>query len=71
MKRCINFTLNDPVLSLSQFPGCGAAHPLADRVSGRKFRCRSCKAKIKHHGGSQFEIKKAAAAGSTSTATAS
>jgi serine/threonine protein kinase len=43
-------------------PGCDASHQLPDRVSGRKFRCPSCKAKVKHHPDGRIEIKEAAPA---------
>jgi hypothetical protein len=41
-------------------PGCDASHQLPDRVMGRKFRCPSCKAKVKHHPDGRIEIKEAA-----------
>ena len=41
-------------------PGCDASHQLPDRVIGRKFRCPTCKAKVKHHPDGRIEIKEIA-----------
>lgn len=38
-------------------PACGYAKALDDRLSGRKWRCPSCNAKIKHRGGNWFQIR--------------
>lgn len=38
-------------------PACGHAREIHDRLSGRKWRCPSCNAKIKHRGGDRFQIR--------------
>lgn len=40
-------------------PSCGFTRALHDRLRGRKWRCPSCKAKIKHRGGDRFQIREA------------
>lgn len=38
-------------------PACAYSRQISDRLSGRKWRCPSCNAKIKHRGGSRFQIR--------------
>ncbi|MBI3855347.1 MAG: protein kinase [Planctomycetes bacterium] len=38
-------------------PACGFFKAIDDRLNGRKWRCPQCNAKIKHRGGSRFQIR--------------